>query len=180
MEKPRNTCGNKMETQVIEILTGLLFSQHLFLLAEYTSESIKVSKSYKTLKNTAVVYFNIRTNQYKTQYFGMIFLSINKTTDALVPDNKICQIAQAVIITAWHTLVDKFFCCGEGNNLEVGIFEPLPPDPAVLDISAALSLMLSPPVGALPSQLQGASCMTDCGSKLWLCLQHLPLIQEQS
>lgn len=64
--------------------------------------------------------------------------------------------------------------------MDVGILEPVPPDPAVLDVSAALELLLCPAVGALPSQLQGASCLTDCGSKLWLGLQHLPLIQEQS
>lgn len=64
--------------------------------------------------------------------------------------------------------------------MDVGISEPVPPEPAVLDPSAALDLLLCPPVDALPSQLQGASCMTDCGSKLWLGLQHLPLIQEQS
>lgn len=57
---------------------------------------------------------------------------------------------------------------------------PVPPGPAVLDISAALNLLLRPSVGTPPSQLQSASCLADWGSKHWLCLHHIPLIQQQS
>lgn len=88
--------------------------------------------------------------------------------------------------TALPSLIDyKVFYSREGNKIILNIsggwyLEPVPPDPAVLDISAALNLLLCPPAGTLPPQLQGASHTTDCGSKLGLGLQHLPLIQEQS
>lgn len=41
----------------------------------------------------------------------------------VVPDNKIWQIAQAIMKTAWPTLIDnKVFYCGEGNNLAFFFF----------------------------------------------------------